>query len=56
MLRLFFLLAFASASVHAQSLQAQLEVNLGAISIDSYDGVSANTFTFGVTSGPNITA
>jgi hypothetical protein len=49
-------LCLAAYPLLAQStLQAQLEVNLGPINIDSYDGVSPNSYS-GVTSGPNIPA
>jgi hypothetical protein len=45
----------ARLQLEAQSLQAQLGVNLGPIAIDWYNGTTANDFS-GVTSGPNIPA
>ena len=45
----------AGPELRAQSLQAQLEVNLGPIAIDLYNGTSANNSNL-IASGPNIPA
>jgi hypothetical protein len=45
----------ARPQLEAQSLQAQLEVNLGPIALDYYDGVSQNSSGL-VASGPNVPA